>query len=400
MAVIIAVFKSCCVMPMILADCWLCYHRQMEILLIAIIVVLVIGNGAVMYALMRRNSAATAVPEDSQGMVLLQGQLQELTRALDSKLGEGTRTMTESLRIQSDQSQQTIVNIQSQMNAITNRMSEQLLEVVKGVTETKESTKQVFTLAEQLNNLEKVLKNQKQRGNLGEASLELVMSNILPPGAYQMQYEFPGGETVDAIIRTKEGFIPVDAKFPLENYSRLRDERDDVKRVEYEEAFKRDLKKRIDETSKYVRPKDGTLPFAFMYIPAEGIYYDLLNDGVGAVNTRSLLDYAQNDRKVIIVSPTTFAAYLQSVLYGFKAFKIEEQAKDIAKNVEALGRHINSYQDYYKKLGASLSTTVNHFNAGTKELGKIEKDVLKIDAAAEIAIDVAQVDKPLLEGKE
>jgi DNA recombination protein RmuC len=387
-------------MPMILADCWLCYHRQMEILLIAIIVVLVIGNGAVMYALMRRNSAATAVPEDSQGMVLLQGQLQELTRALDSKLGEGTRTMTESLRIQSDQSQQTIVNIQSQMNAITNRMSEQLLEVVKGVTETKESTKQVFTLAEQLNNLEKVLKNQKQRGNLGEASLELVMSNILPPGAYQMQYEFPGGETVDAIIRTKEGFIPVDAKFPLENYSRLRDERDDVKRVEYEEAFKRDLKKRIDETSKYVRPKDGTLPFAFMYIPAEGIYYDLLNDGVGAVNTRSLLDYAQNDRKVIIVSPTTFAAYLQSVLYGFKAFKIEEQAKDIAKNVEALGRHINSYQDYYKKLGASLSTTVNHFNAGTKELGKIEKDVLKIDAAAEIAIDVAQVDKPLLEGKE
>jgi DNA recombination protein RmuC len=372
----------------------------MEILLIAIIVVLVIGNGAVMYALMRRNSAATAVPEDSQGMVLLQGQLQELTRALDSKLGEGTRTMTESLRIQSDQSQQTIVNIQSQMNAITNRMSEQLLEVVKGVTETKESTKQVFTLAEQLNNLEKVLKNQKQRGNLGEASLELVMSNILPPGAYQMQYEFPGGETVDAIIRTKEGFIPVDAKFPLENYSRLRDERDDVKRVEYEEAFKRDLKKRIDETSKYVRPKDGTLPFAFMYIPAEGIYYDLLNDGVGAVNTRSLLDYAQNDRKVIIVSPTTFAAYLQSVLYGFKAFKIEEQAKDIAKNVEALGRHINSYQDYYKKLGASLSTTVNHFNAGTKELGKIEKDVLKIDAAAEIAIDVAQVDKPLLEGKE
>ncbi|MDB5224803.1 MAG: hypothetical protein JWO43_425 [Candidatus Adlerbacteria bacterium] len=370
-------------------------------LLIAVVVVVVLSNGFVMYYMMRRNSAAQIdVPQDSQSMVLLQGQLQELTRALDSKLGEGARNMTESLRIQSDQSQQTITNIQSQMNAITNRMSEQLLEVVKGVTETKESTKQVFTLAEQLNNLEKVLKNQKQRGNLGEASLELVMSNILPPGAYAMQYEFPGGETVDAIIRTKEGFIPVDAKFPLENYSRLRDERDDVKRVEYEEAFKRDLKKRIDETSKYVRPKDGTLPFAFMYIPAEGIYYDLLNDGVGAVNTRSLLDYAQNDRKVIIVSPTTFAAYLQSVLYGFKAFKIEEQAKDIAKNVEALGRHINAYQDYYKKLGASLSTTVNHFNAGTKELGKIEKDVLKIDAAAEIAIDVAAVDRPLLEGKE
>jgi DNA recombination protein RmuC len=290
--------------------------------------------------------------------------------------------------------------LQNQMKNLQDAVKFDLLEVVKGVTQTQESTKQVFVIAEQLSNLEKVLKNQKQRGNLGEASLELVMSNILPPGAYAMQYEFPGGETVDAIIRTKEGFIPVDAKFPLENYTRIHDEKNDERRQGYEEAFKRDLKKRIDETSKYVRPKDGTLPFAFMYIPAEGIYYDLLNDGIGAVNTRSLLDYAQNEKKVIIVSPTTFAAYLQSVLYGFKAFKIEEQAKDIAKNVEALGRHINAYQDYYKKLGASLSTTVNHFNAGSKELGKIEKDVLKIDTSAEIAIDVAAVDRPLLEGKE
>jgi len=270
---------------------------------------------------------------------------------------------------------------------------------VKGVTQTQESTKQVFTIAEQLNNLEKVLKNQKQRGNLGEASLELVKSNILPPGAYAMQYEFPGGETVDAIIRTKEGIIPVDAKFPLENYTRIDAEKDDERRAEIEEAFKRDLKKRIDETSKYVRPKDGTLPFAFMYIPAEGIYYDLLNDGIGAVNTRNLLDYAQNEKKVIIVSPTTFAAYLQSVLYGFKAFKIEEQAKDIAKNVEALSRHLKAYEDYHKRLGTALSTTVNHYNASYKELGKIDKDVLKITDDA-VGFELETVEKPALEGKE
>lgn len=360
------------------------------IILVAVLILLALGIIALLVRMQRGSSAA---PQDSQSMVLLQNQLAELTRAMDSKLGEGTKTMSEFMMTQTDQGR-------TLMATISKQVGDQLIEVVKGVTETRESTKQIFTIAEQLGNLEKVLKNQKQRGNLGEASLELVMSNILPPGAYQMQYEFPGGETVDAIIRTKEGFIPVDAKFPLENYSRLRDEKDDVRRVEYEEAFKRDLKKRIDETSKYVRPKDGTLPFAFMYIPAEGIYYDLLNDGVGAVNTRSLLDYAQNDRKVIIVSPTTFAAYLQSVLYGFKAFKIEEQAKDIAKNVEALGRHINAYQDYYKKLGASLSTTVNHFNAGTKELGKIEKDVLKIDASADISIDIPLLDKPTVEGKE
>ncbi len=367
--------------------------------LVIVLIILVVGNIGFMAAVFMRTKSRANEPQDTGALVILQNQLAEMTRSMDARLGEGTRNMNESLRMQGDQSQQTIVNIQQQMDAITNRIGSQLVEVVKGVTQTQESTKQVFVIAEQLSNLEKVLKNQKQRGNLGEASLELVMSNILPPGAYAMQYEFPGGETVDAIIRTKEGFIPVDAKFPLENYTRLHDEKDDARRAEFQEAFKRDLKKRIDETSKYVRPKDGTLPFAFMYIPAESIYYDLLNDGIGAVNTRSLLDYAQNERKVIIVSPTTFAAYLQSVLYGFKAFKIEEQAKDIAKNVEALGRHLNSYQDYYKKLGSSLSTTVNHFNAGYKELGKIDKDVLKITGDTP-GLTIDSIEKPLIEGKD
>jgi DNA recombination protein RmuC len=367
--------------------------------LLIILILLAAGIIVFLFFIWRRLSASASGQGDTGALMLLQNQLAEMSRSMEARLGEGTRSMSESLRMQGDQSERTITNIQQQMDAITNRMSQQLVEVVKGVSQTQESSKQIFTIAEQLSNLEKVLKNQKQRGNLGEASLELVMSNILPPGAYALQYEFPGGETVDAIIRTKEGFIPVDAKFPLENYSRIIDEKDDARRAEFQEAFKRDLKKRIDETSKYVRPKDGTLPFAFMYIPAESIYYDLLNDGLGAVNTRSLLDYAQNDRKVIIVSPTTFAAYLQSVLYGFKAFKIEEQAKDIAKNVEALGRHLNSYQDYYKKLGASLSTTVNHFNAGYKELGKVDKDVLKITGDAP-GLMVESIEKPLIEGKE
>jgi DNA recombination protein RmuC len=323
---------------------------------------------------------------------MLQNQLQDLSRAMESKLGEGTTRMFDSMKTQFDQSQRL-------MSDITRQVSDQLVEVTRGVTETKESTRQVFTIAEQLNNLEKVLKNQKQRGNLGEHSLELILGNILPPTAFEMQYEFPGGETVDAIIRTKEGFIPVDAKFPLENYMRLLDEKDDARRAEYEDAFKRDLKKRIDETSKYIRPKDDTLPFAFMYIPAESIYYDLLTGGVGAVNARNLIDYAYNERKVIIVSPTTFAAYLQSVLYGFKAFKIEEQAKDIAKNVEALSRHLKAYEDYYKKVGNALSTTVNHYNAGYKELGKIDKDVLRITSEG-IGINLESLERPMLEGKE
>ncbi|OGG77251.1 hypothetical protein A3B35_02890 [Candidatus Kaiserbacteria bacterium RIFCSPLOWO2_01_FULL_54_24] len=334
------------------------------------------------YLLWTRNQA----PKDAQSLVLLQNQLQELSRSLEGKLGEGTSRMFESMRTQFGESQRLASDIRD-------LVSKQLTEVAREQTKTNESTTRFMVIADQLANLEKVLKHQKQRGNLGEASLELILSNILPPGTFKMQYEFPGGETVDAVIETKEGVIPIDAKFSLDNYQRLVNAIDDTQREELEKQFKNDLKLRIDETSKYVRPKDGTLPFAFMYIPAEAIYYDLLINEVGSVkvNTRNLIDYAYNEKKVIIVSPTTFAAYLQSVLYGFKAFKIEETAKDIAKNVEALGRHLNAYQDYYKKLGNSLSTTVNHFNSGSKELGKIDKDVLRITGAS------PDLDSPLLE---
>ena len=349
-----------------------------------LIIVLLALNLALMAYFVLRKPAG----QDGQSLLLLQNELQNLSRTMEGKLGEGTTRMFEGMRTQSDQAHQL-------MSTISKQMSDQLMEVVKGVSETKESTKQVFTIAEQLQNLEKVLKHQKQRGNLGEASLELILGNILPPGSYKMQYEFPGGETVDAVVVTKEGVIPIDAKFSLDNYQRLISAIDENQRAELEKQFKNDLKMRIDETAKYVRPKDGTLPFAFMYIPAEAIYYDLLINEVGSVkvNTRNLIDYAYNEKKVIIVSPTTFAAYLQSVLYGFKAFKIEETAKDIAKNVENLSRHLKAYEDYYKKLGTSLSTTVNHFNAGSKELGKIDKDVLRITGES-AGIEVGLLERP------
>ncbi len=326
--------------------------------------------------------------ENVDSLVLLQNQLQNLTLSMEQKLGEGTNRMFESMKSQFGESQRLATDIRDLVH-------KQLTEVAKGVAETNASTKQVFTIAEQLQNLEKVLKNQKQRGNLGEAGLELILSNILPPDRYKMQYDFKNGETVDAAIFVKEGIVPVDAKFPLENYIRLLDEKDANRKLEYEDAFKKDLKKRIDETSKYIRPDENTLGFAFMYIPAESIYYDLVTGSVGSVNARNLLDYAQNEKKVIIVSPTTFFAYLNSVLYGFKAFKIEKDAEQIKKNVETLMKHIAAYDVYYKKLGASLSTTVSHYNASSKELGKMDKDVLRINGES-AGIEVALIDKPSL----
>lgn len=355
----------------------------METVIVVLLVAILAGILILAYVFSRKQSHS----EDPQSMILLQNQIQDLSRSLEQKLGEGTRNMFDSMKSQFGESQRLATDIRDLVH-------KQLTEVAKGVAETNASTKQVFTIAEQLQNLEKVLKNQKQRGNLGEAGLELILSNILPPDRYKMQYDFANGETVDAAIFVQEGIVPVDAKFPLENYIRLLDEKDDARRSEYEEAFKRDLKKRIDETSKYIRPEEGTLSFAFMYIPAESIYYDLVTGSVGSVNARNLLDYAQNEKKVIIVSPTTFFAYLNSVLYGFKAFKIEKDAEQIKKNVEVLMKHVEAYDLYYKKLGSSLATTVNHYNTGDKELKKIDKDVMRIAGTAAV-LESLQIAKPL-----
>src|SRR3990167_7814508 len=334
-----------------------------------ILIVFTAINGIIIWFVIRKRNGK----EDSQPSLLIQNQLQELSRIIDSKFGETTREMRESVKHQFSQSQKLIQDVNTQM-------IKHLTNVSKGMAEANESSKQVLTITEQLRNLEKVLKHQKQRGNLGEASLELILSNILPVTAYKLQYRFDDGDMADAVIITKEGVISVDAKFSLDNYNRLINEEDENRKIELEKEFKKDLKKRIDETAKYIKPKNGTLPFAFMFIPAEGIYYDLLINEIGAikVNTRSLIDYAYKDKNVIIVSPTTFAAYLQSVLYGFRAFKIEESAKEIAERVEDLGRHIKSHEDYMKKLGGSLGTTVGHYNSAYKELKKVDKDVARV----------------------
>ena len=361
--------------------------------LLIILIVLVLVSIALLAWLILRKKPAEMPKTDDIGMKLLLQQMNELTRRVDTKIEDSARMMQNAVATQFSESQKLIRDINEQVG-------KNLMDVVREQTKTNEATTRFMSIAEQLANLEKVLKHQKQRGNLGEASLELILSNILPPTAYKMQYEFANKEKVDAIIKTQEGIIPVDAKFSLDNYNRVTNAVDDKQREYLEKEFKNDLKKRIDETAKYIRPEEGTLPFAFMFIPAEGIYYDLLINEVGSVkvNTRNLIDYAYNEKKVIIVSPTTFAAYLQSVLYGFKAFKIEETAKDIIKQVGKLGTHIKAYEDYIKKLGNSLNTTVTHYTAAYKELGKVDKDVAHITGNS-IGIEPLVIEKPEQEGE-
>jgi DNA recombination protein RmuC len=344
--------------------------------LIAIIIFGIIISVLLILILMRQNDAKDATKDD-QTFLILQDQLERLRGTVEGKLERSSSDLHQVLHRQTSETTRL-------MNDITREL-----------TEVKEGNKQVFSMTDQLQNLEKILTHQKQRGNLGEASLELILSNMLSPGQYEMQHRFENGEVVDAIIQTKEGIIPIDAKYSLDNYQRLMNATDEEDTAYYQNEFKKDIQKRIDETSKYIRPEEGTLPFAFMFIPAEGIYYDLLVNQVskGAVNTQNLIEYAYNKRKVIIVSPTTFYAYLQSVLFGFRAFKIEESAKHIEKRVEELGKHLEAYEEYMKKLGVTLGTSVNHYNTAYKELKKVDKDVFRITGET-IGIEPSLLDKP------
>jgi len=252
-------------------------------------------------------------------------------------------------------------------------------EVTEKLTHLDETNKQVLNFSEQLRDLEQILKQPKGKGILSEYWLEALLGHVLQPTQYQMQYGFPNGDIVDAVIFFQEKIIPIDAKFSSEKYAQIFREKSEERRGELEKEFKKDLKLRIDETAKYIRPENGTTDFAFMFLPAEGIFYDLVVEKVGTVevNRVNLIEYAFGKR-VIIVSPLTFFAYLQTVLQGLKAFRMEESVREVLKKIEQLGKHLSSYESHMQKLGSHLSTTVNTYNTAYKEFQKVDKDVFKL----------------------
>jgi len=345
----------------------------METVIISIVVVI---GFAVIIVLQLRGMKKTGKPEDNSSFLMLKEDLKAIHERMDR---------------QSDSMQKSIQSQFGESAKIIERVTERL-------TKLDETNRQVVSFADQLKRLQDTLNNPKQRGVLGEYYLETVLKNVLPPKNYKLQYKFKDGEIVDAAIFIQEKIIPVDAKFSLENYNRLAELAPGADHDTVEKQFKQDLKNRIDETSKYIRPAENTMDFAFMFIPAEGIYYDLLVNKVGAagVSSRDLVDYAFKEKHVIIVSPTSFFAYLQTVLQGLRAMQIEESAKEIRKNVEVLAKHLQSYDAYMQKLGNSLGTTVNQYNTAYKEFGKVEKDVMKI-ADVEGKVEPLELQKPNVE---
>jgi len=284
---------------------------------------------------------------------------------------------------------------QESMAAQLHNSSKIVADIATRLTKLDDTNKRVVDVAEELKTIQNVLTNAKTRGGLGEYYLENVLGNVLPPNIWEKQYHFKNGEAVDAIVKLKDGkILPIDSKFSLENYNRMVEAPNKTEREKLQGELKRDLKNRIDETAKYIRPSENTMDFAFMFIPSEALYYDAIINDVGqGGSSRNLIDYAYNEKKVIIVSPTTLLAYLQTVMQGLRSLQIEEQAKEIQKRVEKLGQHLAKYDEYMNKLGSSLGTTVNHFNAAHKEFAKVDTDVTKI-AGGNKTVEPLSINKP------
>lgn len=330
----------------------------------------------------RRSSGKSNDIHGDKQIALLQQQISQLTQTLDERLDrtqerqdKRTETLQQSMEKQVDKSQKIIED------------------VTKRLTKLDETNKRVVDVADELKTLQNVLQNPKQRGVLGEYYLESVLQNVLPPGRFKMQYSFSNGEIVDAAIFLQEDkILPVDSKFSLENYNRLVNETDKDKREKLIKLVKSDLKNRIDETAKYIRPNENTMDFAFMFLPSESMYYDLLIANVG-ISSRDLIEYAFQEKKVIVVSPTSFMAYLQTVLQGLRSLQIEEQAKEIQKRVGDLKRHIIGHEEAMRLLGKNLSYTVGNFNKAHKTLSQIDGDVVRI-TDGESDVDGLHLDRP------
>lgn len=319
---------------------------------------------------------------------------QSVAEMVKGDVVELTRTIARLQESMGDKLERSSSNVAQSVQKQLTESAKLVADVTQRLAKLDETNRRVVDVADELKTLQNVLSNPKQRGVFGEFYLESVLENVLSPGQYKTQYKFDDGEIVDAVVFLDRGqILPVDSKFSLENYNRMIEASGKEREILLQKV-KGDLKLRIDETSKYVRPSENTMDFAFMFIPSESLYYDLLINNVGTGgSSRDLIEYAFRDRHVIIVSPTSFMAYLQTVLQGLRSLQIEEQAKDIQVRVGKLGNHIAKFEGFMQKLGSSLSTTVGHYNSAHKELGKVDKDVIKI-AGTDSVVEPLLLDKP------
>lgn len=265
-------------------------------------------------------------------------------------------------------------NNTGQMGSRLDNAAKVIQDVQNKLGELGKATQEIKELGQSVSKLEEMLKAPKLRGGLGELLLEDLLKQVLPANAYDIQYTFRNGHTVDAIINTAGGKVPVDSKFPLENFKKMLDAKSEQEKKTSSRLFRTDVKKHIDAISeKYILPDEGTFDFALMYIPAENIYYETIIRDESFDEEEGLYAYATKKR-VVPVSPNSFYAHLRVIALGLKGLQIERSAKEIFQNLEMLSTELRKFSDIFETLGAQLNNAKNNYDKADKQLaGLMEK---------------------------
>lgn len=311
-------------------------------------------------------------------VALLQQEVQSLRGQLTDAMLKNQETVNQQLVQITAQVNTRLAEVTQQLQKSTGDLNTRLdnaarvvQEVSKGLGGLQEATRRVFDVGKDIASLQEILRAPKLRGGLGELFLGDLLGQILPAAHFSLQYRFKTGEAVDAVIRLGSGLVPVDSKFPLENFRRVIETASDEERKAAKKKFVADVKKHIDAiASKYILPDEGTFDFALMYIPAENVYYEIIIKDESADTDKGVLNYAFS-RRVIPVSPNSFYAYLQTILLGLKGLHIEEQAKEILQGLARLSGEFDKFRQDFDVVGKHIANTKAKYDEADKRLEKL-----------------------------
>ncbi len=338
----------------------------MEYLVIALLAVVV---GLVLWSSLRPKG-------DGQSLLLMQQHLLSLQEQIRSSLNGSTQ-----------QTNQSILLMQQQIDALRNRVGESLdghsQRVSQVLGDVQVRLAQIYEVGKDISGLQDILRAPKMRGGLGELFLGDLLAQILPAEHFTLQHTFRTGERVDAVIRfgsASGGLVSVDAKFPLENFKKLIDSKDENEKRAFRKQFVKDVKTHIDTIAqKYILPDEGTFEFALMYIPAENVYYEIIIKDAPSGEEKSISDYAIGKR-VIPVSPNSFYAYLQSILLGLKGMRIERSALEIIRNLTRLNDDFSRFSKEFDTLGTHLSNAKAKYESAEKCLDKYGSKLAQVES--------------------
>lgn len=344
----------------------------MEILAIVVSIITLLAVGFLFFKI---NSIGQAT-QNSQATEMMSKQMEEIRGSI-TRLYSDNQTIMQ--KVNTDFTN-TLQDVNKNMNTRLDNAAKVISDVHRKLGEVHETTKQVQEISKDISSLQEILRAPKLRGGLGELFLGDLLKQVLPPSHYKEQYRFKSGEKVDAVILLKESMVPVDSKFPLENFTRIVEAKDETGRAAAKKQFIRDVKKHIDDISrKYILPDEGTFDFALMYVMAENVYYEIIIKDENMDDEKSVFKYAI-EHKVIPVSPNSFYGYLQTILFGLRGLRVEEQAQDILKNLARLEGDFTRVMNDFTLMGKHLKDSVTKYDDAEKRMIKFND---KLDSLTE-----------------